>query len=198
MCQPDSVQRGSGSHVSKAWCSLTHSGTRTGACAICGKIVYNTEQRCKTLDGSAYQHMRCTPGADPTIFERKPKEATLANGQKVTVNGLKIRKPVEAPAVVSRDLDLGVQRPRKLCAAVPLQNQEFVKAKTTLPSRVDLRKWMTPVENQGQTNSCCANAVAGAYEYLCSRHAKENGLDQVGDISRLFVYYVGRLCDAAE
>ena len=41
-------------------------------------------------------------------------------------------------------------------------------------------------------------AVAGAYEYLCSRHAKENGLDQVGDISRLFVYYVGRLCDAAE
>ena len=39
--------------------------------------------------------------------------------------------------------------------------------------------------------------AAGAYEYLCMRHCEKTG-DTVGDISRLFVYYVGRLVDAAE
>jgi hypothetical protein len=34
-----------------------------------------------------------------------------------------------------------------------------------LPSNVDLRPYMTPVENQGNSNSCTANAMAGAYEY---------------------------------
>uniref|UniRef100_A0A7S4K9S0 EF-hand domain-containing protein n=1 Tax=Guillardia theta TaxID=55529 RepID=A0A7S4K9S0_GUITH len=57
-------------------------------------------------------------------------------------------------------------------------------------------RWMTDVEYQGVTNSCCANAVAGAYEYLCKRQAEKTG-DTVGDISRLFIYYVGRLADAA-
>jgi len=53
---------------------------------------------------------------------------------------------------------------------------------------------MTEVEDQSQSNSCCANAVAGAYEYLCKRKALETG-DSVGDISRLFIYYVGRKND---
>lgn len=34
----------------------------------------------------------------------------------------------------------------------------------------------------------------GAYEYLCCRAAAESG-DTPGDVSRLFVYYVGRLRD---
>lgn len=38
---------------------------------------------------------------------------------------------------------------------------------------------------------------AGAYEYLCLRHCEKTG-DTPGDVSRLFVYYVGRLVDAAE
>ena len=42
-----------------------------------------------------------------------------------------------------------------------MQQQEYVQAKQGIPSRVDLRKWMSPVEHQEQTNSCCANAVAG-------------------------------------
>jgi Papain family cysteine protease len=50
------------------------------------------------------------------------------------------------------------------------------------------------VEQQARTNSCCANATAGAYEYLCKRVAVEKG-DDVGDISRLFIYYVGRKND---
>jgi len=63
-----------------------------------------------------------------------------------------------------------------------------------LPEKVDLRPYMTDVEDQASSNSCCANAVAGAYEYLCKRKAIETG-DTVGDISRLFIYYVGRKND---
>lgn len=56
-----------------------------------------------------------------------------------------------------------------------------------LPHKVDLRKNMTAIENQGQTNSCVANAVAGAYEYLAKMHT---GADY--DVSRMFIYYNGR------
>jgi hypothetical protein len=59
-----------------------------------------------------------------------------------------------------------------------------------LPAKVDLRPLMTPVENQGDTNSCAANATAGAYEYLIKRH---QGKKQ--DISRLYVYYNARYMD---
>jgi len=57
-----------------------------------------------------------------------------------------------------------------------------------LPPRVDLRSKMTPVENQSETNSCVANAVAGAYEYLVKQHRD----DDAYDVSRLFIYYVAR------
>mmetsp|Transcript_44107 Transcript_44107/g.103026 ORF Transcript_44107/g.103026 Transcript_44107/m.103026 type:complete len:415 (+) Transcript_44107:59-1303(+) len=60
--------------------------------------------------------------------------------------------------------------------------------------KVDLRKWMTTVEDQSQSNSCCANAVAGAYEYINKREAMKRG-DTTADISRLFIYYVGRKKD---
>lgn len=56
-----------------------------------------------------------------------------------------------------------------------------------LPHKVDLRKNMTPIENQEQTNSCVANAVAGAYEYLAKMHTDEDY-----DVSRMFIYYNGR------
>lgn len=62
------------------------------------------------------------------------------------------------------------------------------------PPRVDLRQYCSPVEDQSQSNSCCANAAVGAYEYLCWREAAKNG-DEPGDISRLFVYFIGRLRD---
>jgi hypothetical protein len=56
-----------------------------------------------------------------------------------------------------------------------------------LPRTVDLRPLMSPVEDQGATSSCVANAVAGAYEYWLHRVD-----DQAPDISRLFVYYNAR------
>ena len=57
-----------------------------------------------------------------------------------------------------------------------------------LPAKVDLRTLMSNVENQGQLNSCVANAVAGAYEYLAKRHLGDDSYD----VSRLFVYYNAR------
>jgi len=56
-----------------------------------------------------------------------------------------------------------------------------------LPPKVDLRPFMTTIENQQNTNSCVANAVAGAYEYLIKKHTEKEH-----DISRMFVYYNAR------
>ncbi|TAE14800.1 MAG: peptidase C1 [Bacteroidetes bacterium] len=62
-----------------------------------------------------------------------------------------------------------------------------------LPSKVDLRKQMTAIEVQGGTNSCTANAVAGAYEYLVKKH-----LGEEIDVSRLFIYYNARSLEETE
>ena len=68
-------------------------------------------------------------------------------------------------------------------------------ASGALQAKVDLRPFMTEVEDQSQSNSCAANAVAGAYEYLAKRAALAAGEAEFGDISRLFIYYVGRKRD---
>ncbi len=60
-----------------------------------------------------------------------------------------------------------------------------------LPAKVDLRSFMSDVEQQGETNSCAANATAGAYEYLVKRHLGEEAYD----VSRLFIYYNARAID---
>jgi uncharacterized tellurite resistance protein B-like protein len=60
-------------------------------------------------------------------------------------------------------------------------------ASDELPSSVDLRPKLSAIEDQGDTNSCVANAVAGAYEYLAQRH-----LGEAYDVSRMFVYYNAR------
>jgi len=60
----------------------------------------------------------------------------------------------------------------------------------SLPPKVDLRPCMTTVENQGNSNSCTANAMAGAYEYLANRLKGTSD-----DVSRLFIYYNARDLD---
>ena len=74
--------------------------------------------------------------------------------------------------------------------------KKFAAAATVakLPPRVDLRQHMTAVENQGDTNSCVANAVAGAYEYLAKRHLGDGAYD----VSRMFIYYNARYIEDAE
>lgn len=57
----------------------------------------------------------------------------------------------------------------------------------SLPPSVDLRAHLTPIEDQGDTNSCVANATAGAFEYLIKQHTGSNY-----DVSRMFIYYNAR------
>lgn len=57
----------------------------------------------------------------------------------------------------------------------------------SLPSRVDLRQWCSPVEDQGQLGSCTAQAVAGMVEY-CERRAYGRHID----CSRRFIYKTTR------
>ena len=59
----------------------------------------------------------------------------------------------------------------------------------TLPPKVDLRSFMTDVEDQKSISSCTANAVAGAYEYLIKKYLAKKAFD----VSRLFIYYNARL-----
>jgi C1A family cysteine protease len=71
-----------------------------------------------------------------------------------------------------------------------LQNRKAYAAASKLgklPPKVDLRPHMTYIENQDQTNSCVANAVAGAYEYLVKKHTERDY-----DVSRMFIYYNAR------
>lgn len=53
-----------------------------------------------------------------------------------------------------------------------------------LPTKVDLRKQMPPVYDQGQLGSCTANAIAAAFEF-------DQRLEKLPDLvpSRLFIYY---------
>lgn len=75
-------------------------------------------------------------------------------------------------------------------SSAKLQNRKVYSASkklNKLPPKVDLRPHLTYIENQESTNSCVANAVAGAYEYLVKKHT-----DQDYDVSRMFIYYNAR------
>jgi len=78
----------------------------------------------------------------------------------------------------------------RMSSAAPQRCSEWEATREELPEKVDLRPYCTAVEDQKQSNSCCANAVVGAYEYLIKRSGGD-----AEDISRLFVYYVGRKRD---
>lgn len=53
-----------------------------------------------------------------------------------------------------------------------------------LPTHVDLRPFMSKVEDQGELGSCTGNAFVGAMEFLENKNAQK-----FTDLSRLFVYY---------
>lgn len=57
----------------------------------------------------------------------------------------------------------------------------------SLSSSVDLRKYCSPVENQGNLGSCTANAAAGAVEYFENR-----AFGKYLNASRLFIYKATR------
>jgi C1A family cysteine protease len=55
------------------------------------------------------------------------------------------------------------------------------------PQSVDLRRYATPVEDQGELGSCTGNAIAECIELLNSKNQR------LVEISRLFIYYYERL-----
>ena len=87
----------------------------------------------------------------------------------------------------------GCKRPDKQVFTKAPSFQAKYKA-GELPAKVDLRKYMTKVENQGQIGSCTANATAGAYEYIIKRY---KGISNF-DASRLFIYYNTRALEHQE
>ncbi len=60
-------------------------------------------------------------------------------------------------------------------------------AKKKLPTSVDLRRWCSPVEDQGQLGSCTANAAIGVLEYF-----ERKAFGKHIDASRIFLYKVTR------
>jgi len=66
----------------------------------------------------------------------------------------------------------------------------IAKPPKEMPKLVDLRPIAPPVENQGAMNSCTANALVGALEFL----ENKNKLHLV-DLSRLFIYYNERVLE---
>jgi C1A family cysteine protease len=66
-----------------------------------------------------------------------------------------------------------------------------------IPLKVDFRSNMTPVENQGWTSSCVAQACVGALEYLYVKKIlnKRWPCLKPRDYSRMFVYWYARLLD---
>ncbi|CAF2099792.1 unnamed protein product [Rotaria magnacalcarata] len=58
-----------------------------------------------------------------------------------------------------------------------------------LPSKVDLRRWMPTVKDQGDLASCTAHAIAGFVEYIIK---KTTGAGDDVHVSRLFLYYNSR------
>lgn len=71
---------------------------------------------------------------------------------------------------------------RVLAKSAPLK-----KALKAMPSAIDLRRYCSPIEDQGQLGSCTANAAVGMLEYF-QRRAFGKHLDA----SRLFLYKVTR------
>ncbi len=61
------------------------------------------------------------------------------------------------------------------------------KKTVALPAKTDLRKWCSPIENQGQLGACTAHAGVGMLEYF-EKRAFGNYLDA----SRLFLYKATR------
>ncbi|MBW4418504.1 MAG: C1 family peptidase [Myxacorys californica WJT36-NPBG1] len=104
-------------------------------------------------------------------------------------NYRRVRKSTVVKNSIGQHFKLGGYRPEKQDS-----NDKKYSAsrdrREPLPSKIDLRSYLTPVENQGDTNSCTANAMAGAYEYLANRL-----LNRSDDVSRLFIYYNARELD---
>jgi C1A family cysteine protease len=82
-----------------------------------------------------------------------------------------------------RDLHVGSSEVQEIRG----QSKKVQQIENITPTRVDLRRWCSPIEDQGDLGSCTANAGVGVLEYF-QRRAFGKHLDA----SRLFLYKVTR------
>ena len=64
---------------------------------------------------------------------------------------------------------------------------QLIEVLAELPSSVDLRAWFSPIEDQGEINSCTAHAAIALVEYF-----QQRAFGKYLDASRLFLYKVTR------
>lgn len=74
-------------------------------------------------------------------------------------------------------------------------HESFTLTSQVLPPVVDLRKYCSPVFDQGQIGSCTGNALVGALEYLENKDKDFEVHNQFVSLSRLFVYYNERMME---
>lgn len=67
----------------------------------------------------------------------------------------------------------------------PLMSKFNLRGKKVIPDKVDLRKWFSPIENQGMINSCCAHAGSALVEYY-----EKRAFGKFISPSRMFLYKV--------
>ena len=70
---------------------------------------------------------------------------------------------------------------------VDTRDYKYQVTQKASPTLVDLRRYCSPIENQGSLGSCTGQAIAGAIELLNKRNGKPT------DVSRLFIYYYERV-----
>ena len=75
------------------------------------------------------------------------------------------------------------------------EHEAFKLTAAPLPANVDLRKFCSPVFDQGSLGSCTGNALIGALEYLENKDKDFEISNQFVNLSRLFVYYNERLIE---
>ncbi|MBR4678469.1 MAG: hypothetical protein IKO99_10765 [Bacteroidales bacterium] len=116
----------------------------------------------------------------------EPSNNNNGGGSDNNAGGSKKHQTAQSDDIIRR-ADGSVIKKGGYKSAPPKDNTPQYKASidaSKLPAKVDLRPYMTAVENQSTLGSCTANAAAGAYEYLKKWHQQENF-----DLSRLFLYY---------
>ena len=90
---------------------------------------------------------------------------------------------VDNDVVSDRLKELGEKIVRSMLA----QTGAIAAKSSSLLQKVDLRDWVSPIEDQGRLGSCTAHAAIGLVEYF-----EKKAFDKHLDASRLFLYKVTR------